>query len=110
MPKNRLKTKNKKKKPRMTTIEFLEPTNRDKNMAGAYGGEPKAEPRRPRIKYDKNRLKKSKKFRLTTADEPFVRAQLTKLDKTGSSGFIPTIKKTSINDNYKDDNKLQPTA
>jgi hypothetical protein len=28
----------KKKKPKLQTIEFLEPTKRDKNMAGAYGG------------------------------------------------------------------------
>lgn len=91
MPKNRQRSKKNKKKPRMTTTEFLEPTSREKNMAGAYGGEPKVEMRRPRIKYDKDRLKKSKKFRLTSAEEPFIRAQLNKLDKTGSSGFMPIV-------------------
>jgi hypothetical protein len=52
----------------------LEPTIRDKNMAGAYGGMAKGEIRRPGIKYDKERLANSKKFRVATADEPRVRA------------------------------------
>ena len=60
----------------MTTIELLEPTLREKNMADAYGGMAKGELRRPGVKYDKERLAGSKKFRVTTADEPKVRAQL----------------------------------
>jgi hypothetical protein len=64
------------KKPKLTTIELLEPTKRDKNMADAYGGMAKGELRRPGIKYDKDRLAYSKKFRVSTADEPKVRAQL----------------------------------
>lgn len=57
----------------------MEPKEREKNMAGAYGGEAKPELRRPKIKYDKERLANSKKFRISTADEPFVRANLDKL-------------------------------
>lgn len=52
-------------------------------MAGAYGGMARGEIRRPGIKYDKERLKDSKKFRVSTADEPRVRAQLTQLAMTG---------------------------
>jgi hypothetical protein len=48
----------------MQTIELLEPTKREKNMAGAYGGQAKGEIRRPGIKYDKERLNNSKKFRV----------------------------------------------
>lgn len=43
-------------------------------MAGAYGGEAKPEIRRPRIKYDKDRLENSKKFRIASDDEPLVKA------------------------------------
>jgi len=71
----------------MQTIEFLEPTNREKNMAGAYGGMARGEIRRPGIKYDKDRLQNSKKFRVSTADEPKVRAQLNELAKTTNSNF-----------------------
>lgn len=80
--KKKQKPKKKKKKPKMQTIEFLEPTNREKNMAGAYGGMARGEVRRPGIKYDKDRLNNSKKFRVSTADEPRIRAQLTELAKT----------------------------
>ena len=68
--------KPKKKKPKVATIEFLEPTKREENMAGAYGGMAMGEIRRPGIKYDRDRLANSKKFRVATADEPKVRAQL----------------------------------
>lgn len=80
--KKKQKPKKKKKKPKMQTIEFLEPTNREKNMAGAYGGMARGEIRRPGIKYDKDRLANSKKFRVSTADEPKIRAQLNELAKT----------------------------
>jgi len=76
LPKQKKLKKPKKRKPKVATIEFLEPTTRDKNMAGAYGGMAKGEIRRPGIKYDKERLANSKKFRVATADEPRVRAQL----------------------------------
>jgi hypothetical protein len=36
--KKKQKPKKKKKKPKMQTLELLEPTKREKNMAGAYGG------------------------------------------------------------------------
>lgn len=95
LPKNKKKNpkKNKKIKPKVSTIEFLEPTSREKNMAGAYGGEAKPELRRPRIKYDKDRLATSKKFRIATADEPRVRAQLTKLQHSTSNAAPPESKK-----------------
>lgn len=71
-----MKRRRKKRKPKLTTIELLEPTTREKNMAGAYGGMAKGELRRPGVKYEKDRLANSKKFRVATADEPKVRAQL----------------------------------
>lgn len=43
-------------------------------MAGAYGGVARGEIRRPGIKYDRERLANSKKFRVATAEEPKVRA------------------------------------
>lgn len=58
----------------MATVEFLQPTGREKNMAGAYGGQAIGSIRRPGIKYDEERLKGSKKFRVSTADEQKVRA------------------------------------
>lgn len=83
------KPKKKKKKPVTTTVEFLQPTNREINMAGAYGGMAKGTLRRQGIKYDKDRLKGSKKFRVSTADEPKVRAQLQQLANS-VSGFDNT--------------------
>lgn len=82
------KPKKKKKKPKTTTIEFLEPTNREVNMAGAYGGTARGQVRRPGIKYDKERLNNAKKFRVSTAEEPKVRATLERLAKS-VSGFNP---------------------
>lgn len=70
----KIKKKLKKRKPKLSTIEFLQPTGREKNMAGAYGGQAIGSIRRPGIKYDPDRLEGSKKFRVTTADEPKVRA------------------------------------
>jgi len=43
-------------------------------MAGAYGGAARGTVRRPGIKYEKDRLENSKKFRVSTAEEPAVRA------------------------------------
>ncbi len=57
-------------------------------MAGAYGGAARGQVRRPGIKYDPERLKNSKKFRVSTAEEPKVRATLEKLAKS-VSGFNP---------------------
>lgn len=67
---------NKKKKKKVTTVEVLAPTSRDKNMAGAYGGQAVGSIRRPGIKYEKDRLKGSKQFRVNTAEEPKLRAKL----------------------------------
>lgn len=38
VPERKIKKKPKKKKPKLSTIEFLQPTGREKSMAGAYGG------------------------------------------------------------------------
>jgi hypothetical protein len=70
----KIKKKPKKKKAKLSTIEFLQPTGREKNMAGAYGGQAIGSIRRAGIKYEPDRLEGSKKFRVTTADEPKVRA------------------------------------
>jgi hypothetical protein len=74
VPKKRIKKKPKKKKPKLSTIEFLQPTGREKDMAGAYGGAAIGSIRRQGIKYEKERLEGSRKFRVSTADEPKVRA------------------------------------
>jgi hypothetical protein len=74
----------KKKKKKITTVEVLAPTNRDKNMAGAYGGQAVGSIRRPGIKYEKDRLKGSKQFRVNTAEEPKLRAKLSQLVKSAS--------------------------
>lgn len=83
----RKKTRGVRKNKKQKTIEVLPPTEKQKNMAGAYGGEPKPEIRRPKVKYDKDRLKGGKKFRVTTAEEPRAKATLTGLGKSGSSAF-----------------------
>lgn len=74
VPKKKIKRKPKKKKPKQSTIEFLQTTGREKDMAGAYGGQAIGSIRRPGIKYEKDRLEGSRKFRVSTADEPKVRA------------------------------------
>jgi len=73
----KLKKKLKKKKTKVTTVEILQPTGREKIMAGAYGGQAVGSIRRPGIKYEKDRLEGSKKFRVNTAEEPKLRAKLT---------------------------------
>ena len=54
----------------MTTVEVLQPTGREKNMAGAYGGQAIGQIRRPGVKYEKERLVGKKVFRVNTAEEP----------------------------------------
>lgn len=49
---------------------MLAPTKREVNMAGAYGGQAVGSVRRPGIKYEKDRLKDAKQFRVNTAEEP----------------------------------------
>jgi hypothetical protein len=53
-------------------------------MAGAYGGQAIGSIRRPGIKYEKDRLEGSRKFRVSTAEENKVRAQLSNLVKSQS--------------------------
>lgn len=79
----------------------MQPTGREKDMAGAYGGNAIGSIRRPGIKYADERLEGSRKFRVSTAEEQKVRAQLTNLvksqsklqgvppEKTSSQGNIP---------------------
>ena len=38
VPLRKIKKKPKKKKAKLSTVELLQPTGREKNMAGAYGG------------------------------------------------------------------------
>jgi len=65
-------------------------------MAGAYGGQAIGSIRRPGIKYEKERLEGSKKFRVATADEEKVRAQLSNLVK--STGGLPLKIGTASNE------------
>jgi hypothetical protein len=90
------KRKEKKKAPKPKLIEFLEPTEKDKNLAKAFGGEAKPEIRRPKVKYDKERLANSKKFRIGTADEPRDRAQLNKLEHNSQQNPLPATKKQGL--------------
>jgi hypothetical protein len=53
-------------------------------MAGAYGGQAVGSIRRPGIKYEKDRLKGAKTFRVNTAEEPKLRAKLSQLVKSAS--------------------------
>jgi hypothetical protein len=62
----------------------LQPSAREKNMAGAYGGQAMGSIRRPGIKYEKERLKDGMKFRVSAEDEPHLRAQLNQLVRSGS--------------------------
>ena len=89
LPMQKQRRPKKKRKAKQATIEFLEPTNRERSMAGAYGGNARGQMRRPGIKYEKDRLANSKKFRVNTAEESKVRATLEKLANT-VSGFEPT--------------------
>jgi hypothetical protein len=45
---------------------LLQPTEREKNLAGAYGGQAIGSIRRPGVKYDKERLKDGLKFRVSS--------------------------------------------
>lgn len=56
MPRKKTKKKGKKKKKGGGYMEYLMPTNREVNMADAYGGMAKGQFRRPGVKYDKERL------------------------------------------------------
>lgn len=51
-----------KKRKKHKKKRFLKPTPRQQDLAGAYGGEVKLELRRPRVKYDRDRLKGSQQF------------------------------------------------
>jgi hypothetical protein len=54
----------------------LKPSSREKEMAGAYGGQALGSIKRPGIKYEKERLKDSMKFRVSAEEEPQFRANL----------------------------------
>jgi len=55
----------------------LPPTKREEAMAGAYCGSAVGSVRRPGVKYEKERIKKSKNFRVNTAQEAQLRSKLT---------------------------------
>ena len=82
------KKRNNKKKAQMTTVELLQPTDREKSMASAYGGQAIGEIRRPGVKYDKERLVGKKVFRVNTAEEPKLRAKLAQLVKSSSGANL----------------------
>lgn len=73
------RSKKKKLETKMTTVEVLQPTEREKSMAGAYGGQAIGQIRRPGVKYEKERLVGKKVFRVNTAEEPKLRAKLAQL-------------------------------
>lgn len=75
-------TKQKSSKTKLVMV--LQPSAREKNMAGAYGGQAMGSIRRPGIKYEKERLKDGMKFRVSAEDEPHLRAQLNQLVRSGS--------------------------
>lgn len=74
----------KQKKNKLTTVTVLKPTKREKSMAGAYGGQAMGQIKRPGVKYEKDRLKDSKKFRVNADEEPALRAHLSNLIQSGS--------------------------
>lgn len=53
-------------------------------MAGAYGGQAIGQIKRPGVKYERDRLKDSKKFRVNAEEEPAFRAHLSSLVQSGS--------------------------
>lgn len=85
-------------------------------MAGAYGGQAIGSIRRPGIKYEKDRLEGSRKFRVSTADEPKVRAQLSNLVKSqaklpdGGEGSGSNVKEGIMNRTGFEDKKSQRSA
>lgn len=79
MPRKKTKKKGKKKKKAGGYLEYLMPTNREVNMADAYGGIAKGQFRRPGVKYDKERLMNRIK---TPADIPGGKAKLEELAAT----------------------------
>jgi hypothetical protein len=78
-----VKKKNKKRK-KILNVEVLQPTMKEKKMAGAYGGTPIGSIRRPGVKYTSDRLEGSIKFRVEAENETQIRAQLSSLVKSGS--------------------------
>lgn len=59
-------SKQKPRKEKFKNVMVLQPTERDKNLAGAYGGQAIGSIRRPGVKYDKERLKDGLKFRVSS--------------------------------------------
>jgi len=53
-------------------------------MAGAYGGQALGTIKRPGVKYEKERLRDGKKFRVNADDEPALRAHLSNMVQSGS--------------------------
>ena len=89
MPKKKTKKKTKKKK-KTGYLEYLMPTNREVNMADAYGGQAKGQFRRAGVKYDRERLMNRIK---TPANIPGGRAQLEALAATVAGFHKPNQSK-----------------
>lgn len=94
LPKRKTKKKKSKKK-KAGYLEYLMPTNREVNMADAYGGQAKGQFRRTGVKYDKERLMNRIK---TPANIPGGRAQLEALAAT-VAGFHKPQKSRIEDDN-----------
>ena len=87
LPRKRTKKKSKKKKRPGPNLEYLMPTNKEIDMADAYGGQAKGQFRRPGVKYDKERLMN----RITApADMPGGKAKLEQLASTVAGFHKPS--------------------
>ena len=80
-------------------VMVLKPSSREKEMAGAYGGQALGSIKRPGIKYEKERLKDSMKFRVSAEEEPQFRANLSQLVKSGSR--LDNLQQPSLNSGSK---------
>ena len=59
-------SKQKRKKKKFMNVMVLQPTEREKNLAGAYGGQAVGSIKRPGIKYNKERLKDAVQVRVSS--------------------------------------------
>lgn len=105
MPRKKTKKKSKKKKKAGGNLEYLMPTNKEINMADAYGGQAKGQFRRPGVKYDKERLMN----RITApADMPGGKAKLEQLASTVAGLGKPSHPRGDNMDSYS--NRGEPVG
>ena len=97
LPRKKTKKRSKKKKKVGGNLEYLMPTNKEINMADAYGGQAKGQFRRPGVKYDKERLMN----RITApADMPGGKAKLEQLASTVAGFNKPSNARPDNMDSY----------